>query len=91
MMKFCTLKNPRSSVIQKSTLPDGMARRGWIFDSSSDACEDEEGSTSLTPESAGLGGKEPEKQYESGVMKNIDVFLFSTHHVWPEYVKKELG
>ena len=42
-----------------------MARRGWIFDSSSDACEDEEGSTSLTPESAGLGGSEPEIERKS--------------------------
>ena len=30
------------------------------MDSSSEVCEQEEGSTSLTPESAGLGGKEPE-------------------------------
>ena len=35
-------------------------RREWIFDSSSEVCEEDEGSTSLTPESAGLGGREPE-------------------------------
>ena len=37
-------------------------RREWILDSSSEVCDEEEGSTSETPESAGLGGSEPSKQ-----------------------------
>jgi len=35
------------------------SREEWILDSSSEVWDDEEGSTSLTPESAGLGGREP--------------------------------
>ena len=38
-----------------------LACRWRILFSSSELCEEDEGSTSETPESAGLGGSEPEK------------------------------
>ena len=33
----------------------------WILFSSSELCDEDDGSTSETPESAGLGGSEPEQ------------------------------
>ena len=56
------LQKPRFSVQdfpKRKQLPWTALSRDWIFDSSSEVWEEEEGSTSLTPESAGLGGREP--------------------------------
>ena len=45
-------------------------------------CEDEEGSTSLTPESEGLGGREPRKS----TFNHLPFVMIICHHHWIIFV-----
>ena len=45
-------------------------------------CEDEEGSTSLTPESEGLGGREPRKS----TLNYFPFVMIMCHHHWINFV-----
>ena len=45
-------------------------------------CEDEEGSTSLTPESEGLGGREPRKS----TLNYFPFVMIMCHHHWIIFV-----
>ena len=81
------LQKPRFSVQdfpKRKQLPWTALSRDWIFDSSSEVWEEEEGSTSLTPESAGLGGREPGViivSYHSGIQE-ILLFAFAFCFAW---------
>ncbi len=46
-------------VVSPLAIVSPLMRRGWGLSSSSEVMEEEDGSISLTPESAGLGGWEP--------------------------------